>query len=703
MTDKKPPKRISREQIDAAINSNNFAEPARVVELNSQNKPKEPESSTPSNGVETPVVDRHAPMLSLIRLSLDQVEPYENNPRTFSNEKYKEIEESIRVRGLDSTLWVAKRPGHDRYVLAKGGGTRYAALMAIFGEKYELDFKLCDYKSDEDLLVAHLSENLHRGDMCYWDKACGVVKVIRSLRARSTDGLTHKEVTQALKEVGLPEFQRSTVFAYEFAFDHLTALGNSTVTLTTQAVNSLQIAYNDCMRLVNAHDEMTEEVFNDVVWDVALNEVRLDYAAKEQIARDEQKAAPPPPDWHALIASIAARFSDAVGIPPDAFSAIANAAKHRKDASWAAMVAGFLPEATVDDEPTSSDAPVGTSGQRLKISPTTYPVANKDGAYKAPDDGDRPPQHIVEQVEAEQRARRNEAQIQRQIEQAAQAQAVAPAAAYMQSAQANDCQVGREAPLQNIEAALDVAFSLATRIAGESRRLAGCVIRCDLPMGWMIDVPQSVLDGDDLPPKAKQIFWVLAHASFQLGLALSTPSMIVAESRFAKFVQADPQQIRWDALRPTDGFDSYLIEWLLDPGHEPLGSVATKLLQTTRSIIESHPARFMALGGVLNFADVQAGQQFRHAEEAQQLVAAFVDRGASNEMIRSLFPGVDVSDVRFRPGRPAEIDLRTLHRVYAAWERLIGIPRLPDRYLALHEMFSAIPMAALFTAISASS
>jgi hypothetical protein len=62
--------------------------------------------------------------MAVIRLRVADVEPYEDNPRQTLNPQFDEIKDSIRARGLDQRLIVTKRPGVQRYILAKGGKTR---------------------------------------------------------------------------------------------------------------------------------------------------------------------------------------------------------------------------------------------------------------------------------------------------------------------------------------------------------------------------------------------------------------------------------------------------------------------------------------------------------------------------------------------------------------------------------------------------
>jgi len=123
---------------------------------------------------------------AIIRLRVSEVDAYDDNPRTEPNGKYAEIRESIRVRGLDHRLVVTKRPGASRYMLAKGGKTRLEILQELAAEdpRFEYqDFDVVPYKSESELLVAHIVENNQRDGMSFWDTANGYLK-LRDKRSR---------------------------------------------------------------------------------------------------------------------------------------------------------------------------------------------------------------------------------------------------------------------------------------------------------------------------------------------------------------------------------------------------------------------------------------------------------------------------------------------------------------------------------------
>ncbi len=69
-----------------------------------------------------------------MRLTLHDVLPWHDNPRTTRNPKFDEIKESIRHRGLDTPPPVTRRPGEDKYRIRNGGNTRLEALNELYKE-----------------------------------------------------------------------------------------------------------------------------------------------------------------------------------------------------------------------------------------------------------------------------------------------------------------------------------------------------------------------------------------------------------------------------------------------------------------------------------------------------------------------------------------------------------------------------------------
>ncbi|PUE08718.1 hypothetical protein B9Z51_07160 [Limnohabitans sp. T6-5] len=165
---------------------------------------------------------------AIIRLKVRDVGTYERNPRTRPNEKREEIKESILARGLDQNLAVTKRPGSDRYILAKGGNTRLSILWEL-AEKYpdrftSLDFDLVNFKAESHLLVGHMSENLNRSDMCFWDTANSYLE-LRKIRSQELGrDISLKDFAAELKQQGLT-VENSALGDFEFVIEKLTPLG----------------------------------------------------------------------------------------------------------------------------------------------------------------------------------------------------------------------------------------------------------------------------------------------------------------------------------------------------------------------------------------------------------------------------------------------------------------------------------------------
>ena len=56
-----------------------------------------------------------------IELAVDDIRPYENNPRRTGNAKFAEIKDSIRSGGIRNPLTVTRRPGDEHFIIEAGG------------------------------------------------------------------------------------------------------------------------------------------------------------------------------------------------------------------------------------------------------------------------------------------------------------------------------------------------------------------------------------------------------------------------------------------------------------------------------------------------------------------------------------------------------------------------------------------------------
>lgn len=683
-------RRISRADLAAAVAGAGLAVP-------------QPDASALSGTV----IPRDEILVSTIRLTLDQVDPFEHNPRTWHNEKFLDIKESIRARGLDTLMWVTRRPGSKRYVLAKGGGTRYAALKELWRETqnrkfFEIDFNFCEYVSEANILAGHMSENINRGEMCFWDKAQGYINLKHEVESEFGN-MTFDGMAAKFKELGIPDLSRSLMALYQFTFDHLGPLGESVYRTTMVSVrNTLQPSYNLYLRLLQLAPVAID--FEEQIWIPALARVDQDN---------------PTADWDVLIADIDNALAQALSLDVEKLRTMLQALKPvatRKDAiTWGELLPPAptrpspppSPKEAAEEESGERTAEAGDDGGTGAGEPNAdtphvsgVRVRQMPGALPrlAPEDGDRPPAAIVAQVEAEQRHRAAEA--------SGASAGTSPSLPVVPDvtvtgAMAESPAYARSSPpaTSSLEQHKRRVLELAIQLASHSKTLDGLIVEQDaLPVGWLVDLPQDVLTGTPLPPLAKQIYWFLARASFQVHIGLHQPERI-AGTRFADFLQGSsgPQ---WSLVQPDDGFD-FLMGWLIDPQHVALAVPAIRMLTITRELLANHPDKFLDLAHMLDFQDLQESHQAERLKQEQEALDYCVQAGASPDLMRRLFPSADLSGIRYRPGRVAEIDLKTAQRLYDVWDDLrLQVASEKQRYIRLHQIFPDISMASLWSAIN---
>lgn len=167
---------------------------------------------------------------SVIELNVNDVLIYEKNPRRHENQKYDEIKDSIRVRGVESALFVTKRPSTDRYMLAKGGKTRLLILQELAKEdpsKWSRHtFEEVPYVSESEILAAHLVENTGRSGMCFWDLAEGISELQTEIAKEQGKPISLRMLPDLLKERGV-EINRDILTAAQFTLEHLQEIGQS--------------------------------------------------------------------------------------------------------------------------------------------------------------------------------------------------------------------------------------------------------------------------------------------------------------------------------------------------------------------------------------------------------------------------------------------------------------------------------------------
>ncbi|HHG5367053.1 TPA: ParB family protein [Pseudomonas aeruginosa] len=144
-------------------------------------------------------------------VTLDELRPYELDPRLTRNPLYDDIKASIRERGLDAPPPITRRPGAEHYIIRNGGNTRLAVLRELWSEtRDERFFRIaCLFRPWPERgeiisLTGHLAENELHGSLSFIERALGVQKA-RELYEQETDKpLSQSELARRLKADGYP-------------------------------------------------------------------------------------------------------------------------------------------------------------------------------------------------------------------------------------------------------------------------------------------------------------------------------------------------------------------------------------------------------------------------------------------------------------------------------------------------------------------
>jgi ParB family protein of integrating conjugative element (PFGI_1 class) len=206
-----------------------------------------------------------------IELAVDEIRPYENNPRRSANVKFDDIKESIRASGLRSPLAVTQRPGESHFIVEAGGNTRLLALGQLWAETRDPRYRnlvvmFRPWRCESHVLTAHLIENEQRGEMSFWDKASGIVALKQRLELEQGRQLTLRPLQDALHAVGLA-INTATLGLYLFATERLQILGDAVAGLTGLDVKTLQPRLNAVKRYASARLALSEEALYATVFE----------------------------------------------------------------------------------------------------------------------------------------------------------------------------------------------------------------------------------------------------------------------------------------------------------------------------------------------------------------------------------------------------------------------------------------------------
>ena len=177
-------KKLSQEEITDKLHQDHF--------------PRGPELERLSD----PLAD--TPML----VTLEELRPYEHNPRFIRNPLYDDIKASIRERGLDQPPPITRRPGETYFIIRNGGNTRLAILGELWQEtRDERFFRIhCLFRpwsNEITALLGHLAESDLHGQLTFIERALAVAKLKTMLEAEGAV-FSQRELARRLAAGGYP-------------------------------------------------------------------------------------------------------------------------------------------------------------------------------------------------------------------------------------------------------------------------------------------------------------------------------------------------------------------------------------------------------------------------------------------------------------------------------------------------------------------
>ncbi|MBK8121879.1 MAG: ParB N-terminal domain-containing protein [Sulfuritalea sp.] len=216
-----------------------------------------------------------------IVLSVEDIRPYEHNPRRTQNARFDDIKASIRASGLRNPFTVTRRPGESHFVVEAGGNTRLLAIRQLWAETREPRFhKLAvlfrPWRSESHVLTAHLIENDQRGDMSFWDKASGVVALKARLEAEQGTTFSLRQLDEAMKALGLA-INTATLAHFLFATERLATLGEVVVDLSGLDVKLMQPRLNGMKRYAQTRASLAEDDLYATVFEPVFRRTAEEY------------------------------------------------------------------------------------------------------------------------------------------------------------------------------------------------------------------------------------------------------------------------------------------------------------------------------------------------------------------------------------------------------------------------------------------
>ena len=207
-------------------------------------------------------------------LTLDQLRPNPDNPRTSRNPRFDDIKASIRARGLDTVPKVTLDPDNPgSYIFSDGGNTRYQALSELWEETqsehfYRVHCLFKPWPGRIKCVIGHLAENELRGELSFIEKAIGIRNARQIIEDESGKAVSLRELATALTDQGYPVSYSSLSrmdSCVRYLYPHLPALLESG--LGRPQINALLVLRSDAEKLWNhyAAEAKPEVTFESVM------------------------------------------------------------------------------------------------------------------------------------------------------------------------------------------------------------------------------------------------------------------------------------------------------------------------------------------------------------------------------------------------------------------------------------------------------
>ncbi len=162
-------------------------------------------NSTPAVQLSDPIVD--TPMV----LTLEQLRPYDHNPRLNRNPRYDDLRASILSRGLEASPPVTRRPGEQHFIIRNGGNTRLAILNELWRETGEEKFfrihclfRPWPSRGEILALTGHLAESDLHGELTFIERALGVERAREFYQLEMGAALSQRDLAKLLRQDGYP-------------------------------------------------------------------------------------------------------------------------------------------------------------------------------------------------------------------------------------------------------------------------------------------------------------------------------------------------------------------------------------------------------------------------------------------------------------------------------------------------------------------